>query len=121
MKKILGILMLFILVGCVSDISKEQNNETPHWDGTYVCESVALSIEKEDIDENGFVFVLKKGDSVLTNYAFFKEDNPLNAIYDIEEDGHTLIFTLESDQIIVEELEGPSILGVDLTGQYKKK
>lgn len=50
----------------------------------------------------------------------FNQDKK-TAVYDIQEDGYTLTFTLKHDKIIVEENDGMSYLDVCLSGEYVRK
>lgn len=131
MKKFLLIFMCFLLVGCGSkqDVSVKpttQNQESQdlynEWVGRYIRDDgVIIEITHDESDDDSEIsFNIELGVKGFGNYAYL-QDNKYHAIYDIEEDGHTLEFILNDNQLTVKESGGISYLNTDLSGEYTKQ
>lgn len=131
MKKFLMICLCLVLFGCSSQqkVEKEshiQDNQIGEihkkWIGQYMRDDgvVIEFLEDNMNDKNTLSFTVELGVKGFGNFAYIQE-NQYQAIYDIEEDGHTLEFLLNKDKLIVEESGGMTYLNTDLSGEYTKQ
>lgn len=131
MKKILWIMACVLLVGCTSHQTKNIGNEEKtdadvflelhdKWVGEYVKGDVVIRFYESDDDdeETALPFRVELGEKGFGDYAYFEEGTDDQAIYDTEEDGYTLEFTIDGDKLFVEESGGSSYLDTDLSGEY---
>lgn len=113
------ICVCLFLFGCTS-----QKNEEPvqaEWTGDYQNEDISLNIHFDDDYPDGIAFEFEKQGEIFDHYAYFDTDDKMQAIYDADESGHTLTFSLRYDRIIVKEINGVTFEETSLTGQYIKK
>lgn len=118
-KKIIIFWVCLLLIGCQTTSSDTMVDES-QWEGTYHCGDVTLSIGRED-DYDGLVFNVEYNLEGYQDYAYFQDDQHLEAISDLTEDGYTLEFTLQENKVIVKESGGQSYLGIELSGEYIKE
>lgn len=127
MKKLLCVIICLILVGCGSkqkEVIKEENSQYLYeeWIGKYKRDDgviIEFAHDETDVD-NMISFTVELGVKGFGDYALIY-DNQNQAIYDVEEDGHTLEFTLDHHQLTVKESGGISYLNTDLSGKYIKQ
>lgn len=117
MKKLFIMIMCLFLFGCNIIKKTHQNTE---WLGTYIQGDVSLEITSSQANE-GFDFCIYYGDKFINGYALFDDSTFDHALYEAEEDGHTLNFQLKDDKIAIEETGGITYFGLDISGQYKKQ
>ena len=117
MKKLLSLIICLCLFGCQSSGSKQGT-----WPGVYTKDKTTIEIYDLEEEDDGqlFLFTVQVGERDMEGYAFIDPSDDHLALYELEEDGHRLTFTLDGDQIIIEENGGPTYLGVDLSGTYSR-
>lgn len=127
MRKLLIVMMCFMLIGCGAkqrEVSKEISSLSLHeeWIGKYKRnDGVVIEFLRDETNKDNMIsFTIELGVKGFGDYAFIY-DHQNQAIYDIEEDGHTLEFTLQHHRLIVKESGGISYLNTDLSGEYIKQ
>jgi len=109
------------MVACQAPIKEISTTvDESQWEGKYVCDGVSLLIEKES-DYEGIAFTIAYGGKDFKEYAYFLDEEHLEAISDLTEDGYTFELTLEHDKVIVKESGGVSYLGIELSGEYVRE
>ncbi|WP_454961537.1 hypothetical protein [Eggerthia catenaformis] len=90
MRKILLILMLFLTVGCKSQLQKTNTQ----FQGSYEKDKVQLIVKKADDPKDAYYFIFKDKKMIYEDYAL-KKKNQL--VCDLEEEGVQIIFDLGQD------------------------
>jgi hypothetical protein len=123
MKKIFGVcLILLILLGChhpSSDDLPVKEVDESMWAGEYVLDDTTLTII-QDID-NGISFRIKCGKAGFYDEAMYLDQDHLQAVCESSLDGYSLHFTLQKDQIQVNEDGDVSTLDKNISGVYRRK
>lgn len=131
MKKFCFVLLCVLLIGCGAKQNSNGQSQSQdkgeigiyeEWLGTYQRkDGVLVFIEHDEGDSPDMLsFNIEKGERGIGGYAYIQNDNN-QAVYEAEEDGHTLELTLKKNTILIQESNGPSYLKIDLSGEYVKQ
>lgn len=126
MKKLIVMCLCLLLCGC-EFLGKpslpygDTTEEKIELIGEYVNDDLILTLRKHQSGKLEFYFEFISTGIGINEFARFVDSQQKEAIYDKQDDGYILTFSIQEDKVTVKETGGESFLYTDLSGEYVKE
>lgn len=118
-KKLIVICVCLLLCGCrLQGLSYGSGDENQtELIGEFVHDDLRLTLIKHQSGELEYAFEFISTGVGINEFAHYVDHSQKEAIFDKQDDGYILTFSIEEDKVTVKEI-GLSFLDTDLTGDY---